>query len=68
MTAQFEDIVRPFAAQQVAYPTRYLLPNQRPTPPIRLQWGRNGGGKTMSGNTSLSISYYLGQKIVEKGS
>lgn len=64
--SSLEVIVRPFATQEVAFPRRYVLPNQRPTPPVRLQWGRNGGGKTMGASVSVNVSFYLDQQIVEK--
>lgn len=59
-------VVNPIRADGASYPQRYLTPNQRSSPPLRLQWGRSGSGKTMGGSYSREKTFYLKQRIVEK--
>lgn len=64
--SRIETVIRPFATREVSTPQRSLTPNQRPAPPVILQWGRSGRGKTMGGSYSLTVTYYLDQQVVEK--
>lgn len=63
---KLESIVRPFQLRGVSPPERYVLSGQRSSPPVICNWGRGGKGRTMNGSTSVTITAYLDQQIVEK--
>jgi hypothetical protein len=61
-----ESIVRPFQTPSVA-PARPFYTAGKATPqPVRLQFGRGGGGRTFNGSEDYSASYYMTQYVNEK--
>lgn len=68
MSQLFEGIVRP-AQSEVALPQPYTTPGQVGVPPVKLMIGRDGGGggKTLSGSVSISMSSYCERHENEKG-
>jgi hypothetical protein len=39
---------------------------EQPSPPVLVQIGRNGSGKTFSGSFSVVQTYYMTKVVVEK--
>jgi hypothetical protein len=68
MSQSVATIVRPAQAPRVSPAQAYVAPGQRSRPPVVLNWGRNGSGKTMSGSYSQTITFYMDQQVVEKSS
>jgi len=61
-----ENIVRPFQTPDFAPAKPFFTPGKTGQPNVILQFGRGGGGKTLSGSSSHSASYYMTQYISEK--
>lgn len=63
-----ETIVRPFQTPDFAPARPYFRPGKTGAPNVVLQFGRNGGGKTLNGSLSYSASFYMTQYVNEKSS
>jgi len=61
-----ENIVRPFQTPDFAPAKPYFTPGKTGATNVILQFGRGGGGKTFSGSSSNSASYYMTQYINEQ--
>lgn len=58
MTNALETIVRP-AQSEVSVPQSYYTPGQLGVPNVVLRLGKGGGGKTLNGSISASVSSYV---------
>jgi hypothetical protein len=61
-----EAIVRPFQTPDVAPAQPFYSAAKAAPQPVRLQFGRGGGGRVLNGSASSSASYYMTQYVNEK--
>lgn len=61
-----ENIVRPFQTPDFAPAKPYFTPGKAGQPNIILQFGRGGGGKTLSGSSNSNATYYMTQYVNEE--
>jgi len=61
-----EAIVRPFETPDSAPARPYFTAGKAAPQPVRLQFGRGGGGKVFNGSASYSASFYMTQYTNEK--
>jgi hypothetical protein len=62
-----EHVIRPFQSLDVAPPARPAAPHSGSSPDlVRLEVGKGGGLKQLSGTFSLTISFYMDQRVKEK--
>jgi hypothetical protein len=61
-----EQIIRPFQLPDVTLPRQQSLVTSGGTPsPVRLEIGKGGGGKTVSGSASVTQTFYMDKKVKE---
>jgi hypothetical protein len=62
-----EHVIRPFQSPDVAPPTPPAPPpSSASTAPVRLEVGKGGGLKQLGGSLSITISFYMDQRVKEK--
>lgn len=66
MSNDLESIVRPSETLDYAPAKRFFNPGQVGVPNTRLQIGRGGSGKILSGSFSATTSYYMTQYVNEQ--
>lgn len=66
MSNDLESIVRPSQTLDYAPAKVYYTPGQVGVPNTRLQFGRNGSGKTFNGSYSYSASFYMTKYASER--
>src|SRR3954464_1218739 len=66
MSTELESVIRPFESGRVSPSQTYYPAGQIGVPNVKLQYGRNGGGKTLSGSYSFNESFYLDHHEAEK--
>jgi hypothetical protein len=61
-----ERVIRPFQSPDVAPPARPASPPAGSSPElVRLEVGKGGGLKQLGGSFSLTISFYMDQRVKE---